>query len=78
MEWAALEAAGSSTRGSGGAPSGPASPLGVPSYREPPGAPRGGVGAELGHCQGGYYSHHARPQRLLLARARQLIRLGLP
>ena len=24
--------------------------LGVPSRPEPPGAPRGGAGAELGHC----------------------------
>ena len=27
--------------------------LGVPSCPEPPGAPRGGTGGELGHCEGG-------------------------
>ena len=42
------EAARSSIRGSGGAPSGPGLFLGVPIYPVPPGAPRGGTGAELG------------------------------
>ena len=39
VNWAALEAAGSSSRGSGWAPSGPVSPLGAPSQPELPGAP---------------------------------------
>eukprot|EP00964_Phaeocystis_antarctica_P100751 scaffold66324_cov75-Phaeocystis_antarctica.AAC.1 len=46
---AALEAARSSIRGGGWAPSGPASPLGAPSQPEPPCALRGGTTAELGH-----------------------------
>ena len=44
-----VEAARSSTRGSGWAPSGLTSTLGVLSRPEPPGAPRGGSAAELGH-----------------------------
>ena len=47
---AALEVAGLSIRGSGWAPSGPASFVGAPSCPEPPGVPRGGTEAELGHC----------------------------
>ena len=49
----------SSTRGSGGAPSGPAASRGsaeparaAKSSPEPPGALRGGAGAELKRCQG--------------------------
>eukprot|EP00964_Phaeocystis_antarctica_P030881 scaffold17475_cov58-Phaeocystis_antarctica.AAC.4 len=53
VESATLEAAGSRTRGGGGAVSGPASPLGVPSRPVPPGTARGGAGADTGHCQGG-------------------------
>ena len=51
---ATFEAACPSTRGGGWAPSGPAYPplpLGVLSRPEPPGAPRGGAGAELGRCK---------------------------
>eukprot|EP00964_Phaeocystis_antarctica_P089109 scaffold56780_cov62-Phaeocystis_antarctica.AAC.1 len=47
---AALEAAGSSIRGSGRALSGPTSPWERRHRPEPPGAPRGGTGAELGRC----------------------------
>ena len=53
VKWAALEAASSSTRGRGWAPTGPASPLRAPSQPELSGAPLRGTGAELGHCQGG-------------------------
>eukprot|EP00964_Phaeocystis_antarctica_P076257 scaffold47144_cov41-Phaeocystis_antarctica.AAC.1 len=50
----ALQAAGSSSRGGGGAPRGPAGLLlRLPRRPEPPGTPRGGAGAELGRCSGG-------------------------
>ena len=42
-KWAALEAARSSTRGGGWAPSGLVSPVGAPSQPELPGAPSGGA-----------------------------------
>ena len=35
--------------------------LGVQSCPEPPGAPWGGAGAELGHCQGGHFERAGRP-----------------
>ena len=47
---AALEAAGSSTRGSGWAPSGRSSSWEYRAAQTPPGLPWGGTGAELGQC----------------------------
>eukprot|EP00964_Phaeocystis_antarctica_P035827 scaffold20483_cov52-Phaeocystis_antarctica.AAC.3 len=55
---------GSSTYGSGRAPSGPASRLGVSGRPEPPGAAHGVAGAGLGRCQGRHFDPAARPAPL--------------
>ena len=39
--------------------------LGVPSCAEPPGAPRGGAGAELGRCRGALRRRRSRARALL-------------
>eukprot|EP00964_Phaeocystis_antarctica_P142023 scaffold107179_cov63-Phaeocystis_antarctica.AAC.1 len=63
VESAALEAAGSSTyRAVAGRPVAWPLALRVPSRPEPPGAPRGGAAAELGHCQGGALTMLPRSQ----------------
>ena len=50
MELATLEAANSNIGGSGWACAGRSLCLGMRSCPEPPGTPRGGAGAQLGHC----------------------------
>eukprot|EP00964_Phaeocystis_antarctica_P054735 scaffold32209_cov48-Phaeocystis_antarctica.AAC.1 len=61
MEWVTLEAARSSIRGSGWAPSGPGLFLGVPIYPVPPDAPRGGTGGELGYGRR-HFDHAGLPE----------------
>ena len=65
MESVALKAARSSTRGSGWAPSGPASPwecCAAQSHQARPveaQEPSSGAGAELGRCPGRHFDHAA-------------------
>ena len=63
-----MEAAGSSTRGNGWAPRGPASPK---ISEEPPGVPGGGAGAELGHCPDCTLPMLLSPGRVLRLRRRR-------